>query len=167
MNLMNQKEARELRKQQAEILAVEGDIKKLSAKDAMIRPVIVDVNDDAEKVLEKLRKEDINVCIVVNNKMKFLGEIAEENIITLFLKQARYEPLVKIINRGYLREISYKKAKDLMNAHKSTVHPDTPINGVIELVYKRRFCYIPVVDEKKKVVGVVTPSSLINLLKDY
>ena len=165
--MMNQKEARQLRKQQAEILAFGEDIKKLSAQDAMIKPIIVDANDDAKKVLEKLRKEDINVCIVVNNEMKFLGEIAEENIITLFLKQARYEPLAKIINRGYLREISYKKAKDLMNAHKSIVHPDTPINKVIELVYKHGFCYIPVVDEKKKVVGVVTPSSLIKLLKDY
>ena len=81
---MNQKEARQLRKQQAEILAFGEDIKQLSAKDAMIKPVIVDANDDAEKVLEKLRKEDINVCIVVNNEMKFLGEITEENIITLF-----------------------------------------------------------------------------------
>ena len=54
-----------------------------------------------------------------------------------------------------------------MNVHKSTVHPDTPINRVIELVYRKGFCYIRVVDEKKKVVGVVTPSSLIKLLKDY
>ena len=164
---MNQKKARQLRKQQAEILAFGADIQKLSAQDAMIKPVLVYAHDDAEEILEKLRKEDVTVCIVVDNEKKFLGEIADGNIITLFLKQARYEPLAKIINRGYRRNIIYKKATDFMNAHKSTVHPDTPINQVIELVYKKRFCCLPVVDKKKKVVGVVTPSSLINLLKDY
>ncbi len=164
---MNQKDAELLRKQQAEIFAYGKELKKLFAQDAMIRPVLVYAHDDAEEILEKLRKEDLTVCVVVDNEKRFLGEITDGNIIALFLKQARYEPLAKLLNRGYRRNIIYKKAKDLMNAHKSTVHLDTPLNQVIELVYKKRFCYIPVVDEKKKVVGVVTPSSLINLLKDY
>jgi len=114
---MNEKKTGLFRKQQAESLAYEPGLRRLYAQDAMIKPVLVHANDDAEKVLKELREEDINVCIVVDDKKRFLGEIGDQQIITLFLKQARYEPLAKLLNRGYRRNITYKKARDLMNAH--------------------------------------------------
>jgi CBS-domain-containing membrane protein len=49
----------------------------------------------------------------------------------------------------------------------ATVNIDTQINKVIALIYKEGFNYTPVLDKNKKVVGVVTPSSLINLLQNY
>ncbi len=55
----------------------------------------------------------------------------------------------------------------MINKPKSTVELDTPINEVIKLVWKEGFHYIPVLYENQKVKGIVTPSSLINLLKDY
>ena len=76
-----------------------------------------------------------------------------------------YEPLTKILNVGYKRKFLYKKAKELVNKHKSTVNLDTHINKVIELVYKEGFHYIPVLDKNKKVMGVVTPSSILDLLE--
>ena len=105
------------------------------------------------------------MCIVVTKDKKFIGEISDEDIIKLFLNQAKYEPLAKILNVGYKREFLYKTAKQLINRHKSTVSLDTPINKVIELLYKENFHYIPVLDKNKKVVGVVTPSSMIDLLE--
>lgn len=36
-----------------------------------------------------------------------------------------------------------------------------PINKVINLVHKEGFNYLPVVDKDKKVLGVITPSSVI------
>ena len=60
----------------------------------------------------------------------------------------------------------YKSAKKLINKHKSTVKLNDPINKVIKLIYKEGFNYIPVLNDDKKVVGVVTPSSLINLLRN-
>lgn len=164
---MTKSNVNELRAEQAEILAYDQHIKKLCAKDAMIKPVLLYSDDSSETVLKKLRKEHINACIVVSKEKKFIGEITDNDIIKLFLQQVKYEPLVKMLNRGYKREFIYKKAKDLINKHKSLVRKDTPINKVIELVWKEGFQYIPVLDEKDKVIGVVTPSSLINLLKDY
>jgi len=55
----------------------------------------------------------------------------------------------------------------MINTHKSCVRKDTPINKVIKLIWKEGFEYIPVLDNNDKVIGVVTPSSIINLLKDY
>lgn len=156
-----------LRKEQADALLMEEGIKLLSAKDAMIKPILLYPDDDVEKILKKLKKEHINACIVVTKDRKFVGEICDNDIIKLFLQQVKYEPLVKTLNRGYRREFLYKKAKEMINNHKSFVRRDTAINKVIKLIWKEGFDYIPVLDSNDKVVGVVTPSSLINLLKDY
>ena len=145
----------------------EFDMKTLCAKDAMIKPILLRPEDDAELVLKKLKKEHINACIVVTKENKFLGEINDNDIIKLFLQQVKYEPLVKAFNRGYRRRFIYGSAKNMINQHRSVVKKDTPINEIIQLTWEEGFEYIPVVDENEKVVGVITPSSIINLLKDY
>jgi len=154
-----------LREQQSDFLSQEHEIKRLCAKDAMIRPVFIYQDDNADKIIKKLKREDTNVCIVVTNDKRFVGEISDEDLIKLFLHQVKYEPLTKLLNVGYNRKFLYMKAKELINKHKSTVSPDAPINKVIELVYKEGFDYIPVLDKNKRVIGVVTPSSLIDLLQ--
>lgn len=157
----------DLREEQAELLEIESQINNLCAKDAMIKPVLLYAEDKIDKILKKLKKEHINACIVVSKEKKFIGEISDNDIIKLFLQQVEYEPLVKILNHGYRREFLYKSAKDMINTHKTCVKKLTPINEVIKLLFKEDFEYIPVLDNNDKVVGVVTPSSLIQLLKDY
>lgn len=157
----------DIREEQAERLEVESQIRKLCAKDAMIKPVLLFPDDDVNKILRKLKKEHINACIVVSKEKKFIGKISDNDIIQLFLQQVKYEPLVKILNRGYRREFLYKSAKDMVNDHKACVHTSTPINEVIKSMFKEGFEYLPVLDTNDGVVGVVTPSSLIQVLKDY
>jgi len=141
-------------------------INKKTARGAMIEPIYLYTEDKAKTIIKKLERESTNVCIVVTKDKKFIGEIGVEDLIKLFLHQVKYEPLVQMSNIGYKREFLYKTAKQLINKHKSTVGLDTPINKVIELVYKEGFNYIPVLDEDEKVVGVITPSSLIDFLGD-
>ena len=164
---MTKKQIDLLREHQAELLSQAKEIKKLCAKDAMIKPVLLYPDDSVELILKKLKKEHVNACIVITKERKFLGEISDNDIIKLFLQQVEYEPLVKLLNRGYRREFLYKTAKEMMNKHKSFARTDTPINNIIKLIWKKGFEYIPVLDKNDKVVGVVTPSSIINLLKDY
>ena len=158
--------ARDLRKQQAASLPKE-DVPGLFAQDVMIRPCFLYPEDSAATILKRLRKEDVNACIVVTKDKRFLGEISDNDIIRLFQRQVREEPLVQVLNHGYRREFAYKTAKDMVNNHTAAVKRMTPVNDVIELIFKEGFEYIPVLDDKKKVLGVVTPSSLINRLKDY
>lgn len=136
------------------------------AKDAMIKPIFLYADDDAEKIIKKLKEESTNVCIIVDEDEKFVGEVGVEDLVKLFLHQVKYEPLVQILNIGYNREFQYLPAKKLINKHKSTVKENAPINNVIKLIYKEGFNYIPVLDEDKKVIGVVTPSSLIDFLQN-
>ena len=156
-----------LRKEQAISFADELFIRTLRAKDAMIKPFFLYSEEPADVVLKKLRKEHVNSCVVVTKEKKFVGKIGDNDIIRLFLQQVRYEPIVKELHRGYRREFIYKTAKDMINKNKLIAKVDTPINEVIEMIFKEDFEYLPIIDSKEKVVGVITPSSLIGLLKDY
>jgi len=158
-----------LKKKQTYVLSSFAIDKKVkinkTAKEVMIKPVYLYPEDSAKTIIKKLKKESTNVCVVVTKDKKFIGEIGVEDLIKLFLHQIKYEPLVQILNIGYKREFLYKSAKELTNKHKSTVQLNTPINQIIGLIYKERFNYIPVLNKNKKVVGVITPSSLINFFK--
>lgn len=151
-----------LRSKQAETMGS----RSLFAEDAMISPSLVCSEASSDKVLQLLKKKHINTCIVVNREKKLLGKINERDIIKLFLEQVKNEPIVRILNRGYRRKFSYLCAKDIMKKNKKSVNKKTPINNVIEIIQKEDFDYIPVLDDEK-VAGVITPSSLINLLKNY
>lgn len=158
---------KKLREKEATMISDTEFIRYLAAKDAMIKPVFLYEDDDSRKIIKKLKKEKTNVCIVVTKDKKFIGEISDEDLIRLFLRQVKFEPLTKMMNTGYRREFIYKKAKEMINKHKSAVNIDTPINKVIELICRESFNYIPVLDKNKKVIGVVTPSSLLDLLEEY
>ena len=102
-----------------------------TAKEAMIKPTYIEESDNAKEIIYRLKKEDINVCIVVNKNHEFVGQINDNDIINLFLKQIKDEPLTKL-NLGYSKNINYKKAKELVNKNKLKVKESTPINEVIK-----------------------------------
>lgn len=164
--MKEKKEVKNLRKKQTKDFFYSELIPKYYAKDLMVKPVLLLKTDKSETILKKLKKDEVTECIVVDEKGKFFGEINVEDIIKLFLKQVKNEPLVKNLNVGYRREFLYLTAKDLVNKQKTTVKINTPINKVIELLSKEKGSYLPVIDENKKVIGVITPSSVINFLKE-
>lgn len=139
----------------------------LVAKDAMISPVFLKESDDIDTILKKLRHEDIQACIVLDDDGIFVWEISVEDIIKLLVQQLNKEPMIKYLTRGYKKWLLYKNAGSLCNKHRCVVYEDTNINTIIRHIYKPWFIYVPVIDKEKKVIGVVTPSSLIKLLKDY
>lgn len=94
-------ENKNARKGQAKFISDQYEIKKLCAKDAMIKPVFLYPDENLESILKKLKKEHINACIVVTKDKKFIGEISDNDIIRLFLQQTKFETLVKILNIGY------------------------------------------------------------------
>jgi hypothetical protein len=64
------KQINSLKHQQAELLSQECDIKKLCAKDAMIKPILLSPDDNAGK---KLKKEHFNECTVVTKEKMLEG----------------------------------------------------------------------------------------------
>jgi CBS domain-containing protein len=56
---------------------------------------------------------------------------------------------------------STMKAKDIMTKNVVTVTPDTLIEDIVKLMINHRISGLPVVDEKGKVVGIVSEKDLI------
>jgi len=160
-------DVKNLRKKQAEFLKEELDVPKLFAKDAMITPTRFYENDSIDKIISVLKREDVDVCIVVDKDNRFVGEIDDEDLVRIMAHTALEEPITQVLDRGYRRDLVWKKAKDLAKPRKNVVSKDTPINQVLSFVYKKNYNNIIVVDEKDKILGVITLSSLLSLLSKY
>ena len=156
-----------LRKKESIDFMFEKGQKKLFAKDAMINAIILRENDTIEIIVKKLKNEDINDCIIVDENNKFLGDIPIDKIIKIIAHSSINEPLTKILNIGYRREILYTTAIDHINKHNDFAYETTPIHNILKIIDKKKVTSIPVLCENKEVVGIITPSSLLNLLNKY
>jgi len=53
------------------------------------------------------------------------------------------------------------KVSEVMRSEVATVHPDSPITAVVELLLEKDFTAVPVVDDQGKVVGMVSDNDLL------
>lgn len=134
------------------------------AKDVMIRPTFFYENDSLEKIVKKLKREDCDICVVLDTKKHFLGEIKDENLVKIMADNAINFPLTKMLNVCYTRGFSWNTAKDIAHKSKNIVSENTPINKVLEIIYRNKHQNIIVLNKEKKVIGVITLSSILKFL---
>lgn len=123
-------------------------LEKLKARDIMVKNVLV---VDADEIvgtakLRMLRHGVGGLPVIKRNKLV--------GIITLRDIELAGKEVISL------------KIKDLMTKDVITVKPDTGIKEIIRIMKERGIQRIPVV-EKKKVVGIVTQSCIINSLIKY
>jgi len=152
---------------EANIFDEELHIPKLFAKDAIVKPAMFQKEDGIGIIIKKLKREDCDICLVVNPNGTFFGEIKDEDLLKIMADNALYFPLTKTLNRCYKRGIAWKTAKDMAVRHNHIVKEDMPINDVLGIIYRKKEQNVIVVDKKNKVRGVITPSSLLSLLAEY
>lgn len=165
--MLSKNSLKDLREREAIYFSKECDVEKITAKDVMKKPVILHSNDGNDKVLNKLKKENTSVCVIVDENEKYEGMINEKDIMKLFFLQVKSDPFVKLLNRGYRKSFIHKIASKMINKNSSKVTLDTPINEIIKLMNKKDYENIPVLDNNDKVLGIITPSSIINLLRNH
>lgn len=141
------------------------DIPKLYARDAMIKPIYFFENDHVMMVVKKLKREEYNVCIVVDKNKRLVGEIRDEDLIMIMANTALKEPIPQILNHGYKRDIIFETAGSLAKNNRNTVFETDPINGVLKKAYKCK--NLIVLNKNKEAIGVITPSSLLKLLSEH
>lgn len=152
---------------QASTIGSISDIPRLYAKDAMIKPLLFYPDDPIQKVLDKLKREDINVCVVADREKRFIGEIADEDLVRVMAYTALNEPITRILDRAYNKGFAGMKAGDLARRHKKVVSEDTPINSVLKAFYRGADHNVVVANSQGKVSGMITLSSLLRLLSRY
>lgn len=150
-------------KKQAEDISWDIKKNKIIAQDVMTEIQTINEKDDINSIIKKLQREDINYCAVIDDNENFLWEISDEILIHIIAKWALQEPLVKILDIWYKRSINYTKAKDYIQKKKNIISPKTTLFEIMQMIYKKWFQYLPVI-EKQKVIGMVTSSSIMKYL---
>lgn len=130
-----------------------------------------------EKVAKLLVKHRIHGIPVINEEKEVVGIITEVDFFTknkenIYLPQ--YISLLKKINpveidsrkqKEYLKKIKEAKIKDIMTANCVCLEEDSSISEALKIFKKNNFNMLPVVNDKKRLAGVVSLSDLIKLIK--
>jgi CBS domain-containing membrane protein len=138
---------------------------RMTCGDIMSRDVVsVEYGTDLAKAWEKLRAHHIRALPVVDAFGRLQG------ILTLmdFLRELDQPQGLRVAERwqALVRPTSGASsdkpevAGQLMTSKVYTARPDTPISELVQILAEHDFHHIPVVDDTRKVVGIVTHSDI-------
>jgi len=119
-------------------------------------------DDSVERILLMWQKTKKRVYVITDENGKAEGIITLydvlEEIVPYFLKidkSLNFFSSNELIDKEKFKKLKTKKAKDLMTKNPITVNVNDDFMKVITLMYSYNFDYLPVVDENKKVIGIV------------
>lgn len=118
----------------------------LLAKDIMIQdfPKILTSRTPAQAI-EKMKEKRLDFLIVVDKDLNYSGFVTRKEI---------------------QNKSSEFKMRDLKNTSDISVHEDSNLVEVIDIIKNKKIRFIPIVNTQKKVKGVITKSSLLNVISD-
>ncbi|MBE9067229.1 CBS domain-containing protein [Leptolyngbya cf. ectocarpi LEGE 11479] len=146
-------------------------------KDLMtLNPVTVKPLDLVETVLKRLEENHVSGLPVVNDDNKVVGIISEADL--LFKERPIQLPLylnflgtlVYLDPPGRFQQQLKKSlgilVQDVMTSHAITITPKTPIAKAANLMIGKRVNRLPVVDNQKQLVGIITREDLLKALRE-
>ncbi len=128
-------------------------------KNWMSKDVItVDVDDSMQNAIYILQEHNINILPVMEN-----GDIA--GIITdRDLKKASPSDATTLDMHELMYIISKIKVRNLMQNTVYTIPPDFTIEEAAAMLMEKRISGLPVVDEKKQLIGIITRSDIFRVI---
>jgi len=141
----------------------------ISCGDVMARDIVtVEYGTELEQAWTLLRRHKVKALPVVDSFRRIIGIVT----VADFLRQLDDTTAAGLATKlqGLLRRtpgLNSEKAEvvgQIMTSQVGTASVDTPLAELVHQLSDRGFHHIPVVDEKKKVVGMVTQSDLIAAL---
>lgn len=117
----------------------------IKVKDIMItEPVTILPERTLTQALEKMRREKVDSLMVVDRYEKFIGLVTANDVLQSFDKVEKISEIVKT-------EVYY-------------VNEDANVSQVLSIMAQKQVGYVPVVSSDNRLVGLVTRSSLVNVL---
>ncbi len=114
-------------------------------KDIMIkRPVTISPERTLTQALEKMRKEKVDSLMVTDSEGRFIGLITANDVLDNFDKSYKVNEVIRT------------------NVHQ--VSEDANVSQVLSIMAQEQVGYVPVTDDKEKLTGLITRSSLVNVL---
>lgn len=117
----------------------------IKVKDIMItEPVTILPERTLTQALEKMRRKKVDSLMVVDHSETFIGLVTANDVLQNFDKAEKISEIVKT-------EVYY-------------VNEDTNVEQVLSIMAQKQVGYVPVVSSDNKLAGLVTRSSLVNVL---
>lgn len=117
----------------------------IKVKDILIRdPVTILPERTLTQALEKMRRQKVDSLMVVNHSGKFIGLTTANDVLENFDNAEKISEIVKT-------EVHY-------------VSEDSNFSQVLSIMAQKQVGYVPVIDENNNLIGLVTRSSLVNVL---
>jgi CBS-domain-containing membrane protein len=139
---------------------------KSTVKDVMTTRVVW-VRKDASfrDMAAALREHRVSAFPVLDEAGKVIGVVSEADMLTKEALDSEPEGMPGMIT-GMLRRKEHEKARgitagDLMTRPAVTVAPDDTIEHAARLMYTRKVKRLPVVDENRHLVGIVSRADLL------
>ncbi len=139
---------------------------KSTVKDVMTTRVIW-VHQDASfrEMAAALREHRVSAFPVLDKAGKVIGVVSEADMLTKEALDSEPEGMPGMIT-GILRRKEHEKARgitagDLMTHPAVTVTPDDTVEHAARLMYTRKVKRLPVVDENRHLVGIVSRADLL------
>ena len=130
------------------VKAIREDYKML-VKDIMSEKLFCFKENQIISISDILKLEKIRNIPVVNEERKLVGLITHRELISA---------LAKKLNNIPVRDIMIKGVK--------AVEPETPLKGAIDVMIVNKFGCLPVVDNTRKLIGIITEVDLLKTLYD-
>ncbi|MEM5828135.1 MAG: CBS domain-containing protein [Candidatus Aenigmatarchaeota archaeon] len=129
----------------------------MKAKDIMSTQIIfANLDESLYEISKKLTSHNISGLPVLDESGKIVGIISQTDII-------------KLLERFGEEKFKEIKAKDVIKRRKRLIvaKPTTTLKTLLKLMIKHDISRIPIVDENKKVIGIVSKSDIIKLLASH
>jgi CBS domain-containing protein len=139
---------------------------KSTVKDVMTTRVIwVHKGASFREMAAALREHRVSAFPVVDEDGKVIGVVSEADMLTKEALDSEPEGMPGMIT-GILRRKEHEKARgitagDLMTRPAITVTPEDTVEHAARLMYTRRVKRLPVVDENRHLVGIVSRADLL------
>jgi CBS-domain-containing membrane protein len=150
----------------------------MQVKDLMTKEVIlVNINTKIREISQILTRHAIHGVPVIDDNDLIAGIITESDFFIKdipdlylpsyieFMKKAELAATIDKEEKEKIEKLMNATANDIMTTDPITVRPDDRSDEVIRLFKDNHLFTIPVIDESRKVVGIITVADIIRLFK--
>jgi len=117
----------------------------INVKDIMIKePVTIQPERTLTQALERMRQRKVDSLMVVDRSGKFIGLTTANDVLQSFDHVEQVSEIVRV------------------NVH--NVQEDANVSQVLSIMAKEQVGYVPVIDNDNNLTGLITRSSLVNVL---
>jgi CBS domain-containing protein len=140
-----------------------------TVQDVMTRQMIsLEPQDTLKTAIDVMQAEEIRHILVMNEQDKFLGLVSDRDILRNLPfagKRPPYPPkkfrehLFRIKSQTKILQLPLEK---IMQRKVLTIPPGHKVGDAVDILYKKKISCLPVIDEQKKVWGIITVTDLMH-----